>query len=45
VDDPGRHLDSSDCLDFYAHRAASLSQGGVNGSNGQRSGIFNSRPV
>jgi hypothetical protein len=45
VDDPGRHFDSSDCLDFYAHGAASLSQRSVNGSNGQRSGIFSSRPV
>jgi hypothetical protein len=26
VDDPGRHLDGSDCSDFDAHGPASLSQ-------------------
>jgi hypothetical protein len=31
MDDPGRHLDGSNCLDFHAHRLASLSQRSVNG--------------
>ena len=42
VDDPGRHLDASDCRDFHAHGPASLSQR-IGGN--QRSGIFSSRPT